>query len=561
MATGQLQPYQRPNMTLIVILLGVAFASALVMGFALFGDLLPISGQEPPVVGVINDPTDQPTATETAVPVPTINPTRTPIPTPTLPLPEEALAVRANFSGVQMPDYDMQWFFPLHPSYISMGVGRESIVMVSMGNLEIQSRDGRRTIARTRLFSIFDPVLEPGVEGYTGDPRVIYDPWLDRFFIVAHVTVYDMDCTPQDCVSWTVMAMSKTGNPRTFLRTDWNVWKVDGTDDFLPDGRVIQTPFQSDYVSLGTNGRYAVHVVNQLSAHHQHDEYAKIRVYDPIAMEQNPEAQPTVVDFTNFVVGGRVATGNIQAAMHLDRTPDDELYFIMPLIDGPVCQVAVLRVDMGENPTLEHEILDLGSRCTQPPDGLQPGEDSLLVYMRNSTLNPGKAVYQNGHLWSTFNVTRNYGSRDVSALLTVQIDVREWPEISLVQEIETGEDNVWYAMPAMVVDDDNNISIVFECFGPQMFISACFTGRLGSDPLETMRPVGILHEGQSTVTWEFQPSEEERAIFEGKMRTGPNSDAALDPLDGSAWIIAQHAVEDPISWGTWIGNLDWTVVR
>jgi hypothetical protein len=40
-------------------------------------------------------------------------------------------------------------------------------------------------------------------------------------------------------------------------------------------------------------------------------------------------------------------------------------------------------------------------------------------------------------------------------------------------------------------------------------------------------------------------------------RWGDYFGAAIDPADGSAWLVGQYAKGD--CWATWIGNLDWSV--
>jgi hypothetical protein len=76
------------------------------------------------------------------------------------------------------------------------------------------------------------------------------------------------------------------------------------------------------------------------------------------------------------------------------------------------------------------------------------------------------------------------------------------------------------------------------------FASVWFTGRLATDPLNTLQPGQVLKAGSSP----FQ------RVIEGRNRYTDYFGIALDPTDTSVWILGMYAQQlDTL--GTWVGNI------
>ena len=157
-------------------------------------------------------------------------------------------------------------------------------------------------------------------------------------------------------------------------------------------------------------------------------------------------------------------------------------------------------------------------------------------------------VYRNGSLWITQEIAQEHARPASSAIQFVQVDVSNWPEVQVVQSMIIAQPGTWYFKPAITVNAQNDVAIVFACTDGEQPISICYTGRLGSDPLNTMRPDATMKAGISA------PDSDLCHVGD---RWGDFFGAALDPVDGSAWLVGQYANGN--CWETWIGNLNWDI--
>ena len=90
--------------------------------------------------------------------------------------------------------------------------------------------------------------------------------------------------------------------------------------------------------------------------------------------------------------------------------------------------------------------------------------------------------------------------------------------------------------------------------GPNDYASVYYTGRLASDPPGTfLTPVALK---LGTANQAFTPVTTSSGTYQ---RFADYSGAALDPSDGTAWVIGEY-VYGPCSWGTWVGNISWAIV-
>jgi hypothetical protein len=211
------------------------------------------------------------------------------------------------------------------------------------------------------------------------------------------------------------------------------------------------------------------------------------------------------------------------------------------------CEVQVLGISNPlSSPTLaSHTLLPAGLPCPPaPPDAAQPGGGKPLDIMPKI-----QPVYRNGSLWAAIPAGKNFGSGEVSAIRWTQIDVSAWPDaVSLVQHGTFGADGIWHFAPAIMVDASNNFAMVYARSSPTEFASAYYTGRLATDPPNTLRPGKLLKAGTATLNLidTFNPGMRNRFTdYFG---------IALDPIDESFWMMGMYAKAPTMS-GTWVGNV------
>jgi len=168
--------------------------------------------------------------------------------------------------------------------------------------------------------------------------------------------------------------------------------------------------------------------------------------------------------------------------------------------------------------------------CGTPPDAAQPGGAALDIAAAGFNAQP---VYRNGSLWVADTVGVSVPSGDVSAIRWLQIDVAAWPdEVAVVQDAFFGAEGVSHVAPAIAVDATSNLSIVYVRSGATELASAWVTGRRATDPPNTLRPGLRVGAGVAPLSL-VDPA--------GRSRGPDFLGAALDPVDGSAWLIVLYA--------------------
>jgi hypothetical protein len=100
-----------------------------------------------------------------------------------------------------------------------------------------------------------------------------------------------------------------------------------------------------------------------------------------------------------------------------------------------------------------------------------------------------------------------------------------------------------------MVDAANNVAMVYTRSSRTEFPSAYYTGRLVTDQPRTFRRGMVLKAGE--VKYEF--------VDGGRNRFVDYTGAALDPADGSIWLIGMYSARHRGSLSTvprsWVGNV------
>jgi hypothetical protein len=108
---------------------------------------------------------------------------------------------------------------------------------------------------------------------------------------------------------------------------------------------------------------------------------------------------------------------------------------------------------------------------------------------------------------------------------------------SVMQQGLFGAPRHHYFCPAVMVDRQNRMMLVFNRLGRSGRPAICFTGRRADDRLNTLQASTLLK--QSPVPG-------------GKVWSAC-SGASLDPSGSDFWIIGQYAISTN-EWATWIGE-------
>lgn len=454
-----------------------------------------------------------------------------PLVTRSYPLP--ALIPKASFPTVSMTE---GWGHPPDPG---LAVGPSAIFVTTNQFVELYDKAGRR-FAQSHIWDFFGPV-KPVPDEFAVDPRVVFDPGSGRFFLVAKGGKFNDACVPGACIFHFLFAVSKSSTPQSLSQNDWHLYALDSTLNITPDG-TTQTTFAPDFTSMAVNQEVVVMTAHMTQGSQEIYQYEKVRVLDKSRVIQGQSAVWT--DFVDPRVGGTKIYG-LQPAIHPDGSPG--AFYLFTPFGGAPCTVVVWRITQPLTATtLSYQQVADPDPCEGPPPGgaPQPGGPNLDVDQFAIRERP---VYRNGSLWVPLQISRNFGNGPVSAIRLLQIDVSNWPALSIVQDATLGQDGAWYFFPALTVSQNNDVALVFACSGAGLYPSICYSGRLSSDPPDTLRPVKTLGAGTVSQAW---------VNGAGRARYGDYFGAALDPGDGSAWIVGEYPLT-PQLWGTWAANLAW----
>ena len=371
------------------------------------------------------------------------------------------------------------------------------------------------------------------------DPRAVFDPHSNRFFITANGAVFDNPaCTPGTCIARLFLAVSKTSDPVTLTSADWYFYIFDGT---IEGGN--PTTCWVDFPRLGLGNDVVVVVVRLVpftppaSCDHE-----IIRIFDKSKLIRG---EP--VTWTEFIgmtdpVSGREAS-NFLPAIHFGN-PDS--FFLLSLAGRAPCRLLVWGIEQRLSaPTLSaRSVTTNGGPCETPPPAIQPGGGTPLE--TSNARFQHTVVYRRDSLWTSQAISRDFGSGPVSAIRWYQIDVSMWPaSVSIVQDSTFEADGIWHFYPALMVDAFNNVALVFARSSASEFASVYYTGRLVTDPPNTLQSIVLLKAGSANLTKITHP---------GRNRYGDYFSMALDPSDGGFWMYGEYAKASN-QWGTWVGNV------
>lgn len=274
---------------------------------------------------------------------------------------------------------------------------------------------------------------------------------------------------------------------------------------------------------------------------------------------------------------GRVACGRwlkVWVALVPARAPANER-FPNPHVQGAELALACFSTSRGGGqpavwaledpltaPTLTVRLLTVPNpvdRCDADENlAVQPGKAPPLWTGSSSS----NSVYRSGSIWTTAVVCVNYGSGKSIAIRWFQIDVSGWPDsVRILQDSIFGTDGTYHFLPTVMADDSDNLVIAYGQSSADEFASLYYTGRLATDIPNTLHQGTLIRAGEASGVF-FHAFTSNGTLLN---RYADYFGAALDPVDGSVWMIGQYAKGslgyderfggDAIGVGLWVANV------
>ncbi len=420
-----------------------------------------------------------------------------------------------TFTGISFQGIGYTGAIPPDPA---IAVGRNNIVEVTNFDWAIYDLKGNQQY-RVNFNTWF------GNSDFYFDPKVIYDPFSDRFVIVE---LHRHDSTHS---SWWTVMVSVDGNPNDgFWYYDFDA-RVDGGTDV--DQWV-------DYPYIGYDSQ-AIYLTGTMFPWVSGTTKAKIRILSKSQLYA--AASAGWWDFWGLSSNG--SSDFFLAPAEQNTEPGQ--HFIVNSKNGGGSTITLRRITNpvgwasgGSGPGMTTEVINVGGYSVGPtarqPSGLTPIE---TIDARIFT-----AAYANGHL--VFAQTCGYdwgdgtGARD--ALKVYEFNIYNNPA-TVTHDRIFGAGGLDYFEPAVMTTTGGDTTYVFTRSGASEYPSARMTAWRTTDA--DIEGSAYVKQGEGTYVNTYQ----------GRNRWGDYLAAKLDPFDNQTiWVVGEYATSSGYTWSTWIAE-------
>ncbi|HEX7253676.1 MAG TPA: hypothetical protein VF376_12400 [Thermoanaerobaculia bacterium] len=386
-------------------------------------------------------------------------------------------------------------------------VGLQHLMVTLNSDVRIQDRSGN-PISTVPLWAFWQS-LSAGGEYDVFDPRVLYDPFADRWITTA----------AERPASNLLVGVSQSGDPTG----SWNLYK-------LPTTSFVDAPkvgFNRDWIVVMTNtGTSTI-----------------IWVFGKAGLYAGGSGS-----FRSFGAGNQIIAPVPAVTLDADVSTlylvsdwsgntDGKGVLRLYEITGPVGSESMTSVAFEDTP---QPWADFGPDCPQKGD---PRGISCFGFP--------EVVFRNGTIWMTHAIGLPADHPTHAAIQWWQLT----PNGDVVQRgrLEDVSGAASYAFPSIAVNRRGDMMLGFASFSELEFASAGYAYHAASDPPGTLRSPSVLKSGEDSY---FR----DQGGF-GTNRWGDYSATTVDPVnDTDFWTIQEYAAaRDKVSghymWGTWWGHI------
>lgn len=331
----------------------------------------------------------------------------------------------------------------------TLAVGHDRILLAGDWSLELRDKNGSLLASRL-LDAFFEPAPAPNGGGF--NPRVVYDPQSQRFFVVTTDFV-DQPCAAGACVANLLLAVSKSSSPDGLGGDDWHLYALDATLD-----GAVPTTNSADLPVIGMNDSAVVISSSMIGINDNRPKYAKLRI-----LEKEKLLRGDPVTWTDlFGMQDPIAGGNAWQLVPAHSEGTQRLFFLTTPFTSS-CSLTVWAIESPlQNPTLSARVAPAAGVCAPPPPPQQPGGAIPFDWTFNAIF--GGIVHRGTSLWTT----QSIASGGAAGIRWVEIDVSNWPgSVSYRRDFTLAQSGVSLFCPTITVDEDNNTLIAFARSGPR----------------------------------------------------------------------------------------------
>jgi hypothetical protein len=397
-------------------------------------------------------------------------------------------------------------------------VGPKHLMTTLNSQVRIQNKDG--TVVSTLSMNVFWSSMSVGE---TFDPRVVYDPYANRW-------IFSAGADPQIASASILVGVSQTSDPTG----KWNLYKIKAD---------TASTLWADFPTLGFNAKWIVVQANMFSNAAGAFSHSNIWALDKANLYAGGSGSYTLLKsnagFTQF------------PAVTYDNTIATE--YLLELWNGSIGQ---LRLSTITGP-LGNEVLTVG--VAFPSTGAIWQEDAGVT---NFAPQLGSAlkidlddtrilncVYRNGAVWAAQTIyLPGTGTPMRSAAQWWQIDTTAGNVGRVLQRgrIDDPTNNFDFAYPSIAVNKNGDAMIGYSRFGVSQYASANYAFHAAGDAAGSNQGDVVLKTGEGPYFKDFGSKDN---------RWGDYSNTAVDPANETdLWTIQEYA-SFTSNWGTWWGQL------
>lgn len=421
--------------------------------------------------------------------------------------------VMRNFLGMPNPGQGI-------PPDPIMAVGPNDVMVLNNSTFRILDKNGN-VLKSINAAAWFNSV-KPGAGPF--DPQVVYDQFADRW-------VMTWDNISTDTTAELFISVSDDSDP---LGT-WYNWCIPA--NVLGDS---VTHNFSDYPGLGFDNQALYICSNEFGITVGGGQYTKVRIVGKAQLYANTAGPITWTDFWDFREPDHrsVGTFGIRSTITFG-TPGTEFlltaspyapgtFFTLWKINNPLTSPTVTGINI---PVVQYNGApaadQLGGSGSNP---IETGGSGLKF----------QPVYRDSSLWVAHSIAS--GSSDqYSAVRYIRFN--PFTNTSL-EDVAMGLDGYWHYYASLMVDQDDNVAIVYTRSGLTEYAGAFLSGRRNTDP-PGLSPSVPLKVGAGNYV----------VVGGGRNRWGDYNGIGLDPADGNAmWAVGEYTPGTD-NFGSWVGEI------
>lgn len=418
--------------------------------------------------------------------------------------PRDDLSVQllTDFAGLD----DANWT----PPDSQLAVGPNHLIAAVNATFAIFDRRGGELLRRT-LADVFGRLVDDAI---IYNPKVLYDQFRSSWVMAACARSVDSQR------SWFLLAYSEGENPLE----KWRIWALDAGYDGS-----LNTSYWPEGLGLSVDNSLLYLTANMFNGQGEFV-YSKLRILNIREIQIGSVVHGW--DFWQLRNADGSPAFGVQPAINLRAAGAQ--YLLNATSDGQGMTLWAVTQPSRQSPRLMRRFVQttnfhLAPDAQQLSTGIEIGlGDTRLV----------NVVFRHGLLWAAHTVAANWAeATNTAAIHWVQVNPRAG---CITQQGIYGSPRRHYFCPAVMVDGEGNMLMVFNRVSDHETPSICFTGRRAADENGFLQSSELLMYSPTSAYCEW-------SNFNG---------AAIAPDEPDVWIISQYIATDS-DWPTWIGAISY----